>query len=94
MSGKSQRSHRKLSKKEKGKRRLASLAKVSQQPMAAQEYEPAAPARVATPSANRPTSMPAPTAVQYPFVASEIRRISILAGIMLAILIILSLVLP
>ncbi|MAF85327.1 MAG: hypothetical protein CL875_02425 [Dehalococcoidales bacterium] len=65
----------------------------AQRPAATQTYEPVTPSQVAAPSASVPTSMPAPTAVHYPFIATELRRIGILAGIALVILIVLSLVL-
>jgi len=94
MAGKSQHARRKLSRKEKQKRRIASLAGASRQPVAAQTYEPVAPAKVSTPSAGTPDSGPARIDVHYPYIASELCRIGILAGVMLAILIILSLVLP
>ena len=47
----------------------------------------------AAPSASVPTQTPAPTIAKSPYILTELRRIGILAGIMLAILIVLALVL-
>ena len=94
MSGKSRRSrgkHSSQSRKKGGK--FGASTKVAQQPVATQTYEPVTPSQVAAPSESVSTSMPAPTAVHYPFIATELRRIGILAGIVLVILIVLSLVL-
>ena len=98
MSGKSRRSRAKHSSQSRKKRgKFGASAMVAQQPAAAQTCEPVIPSQVAAPSASVPTSMPAPepapTAVRYPFIATELRRIGILAGIALVILIVLSLVL-
>ena len=94
MSGKSRRAHQKLSKREKEKRRLASLAKVIPQPVTAQVYEPTAPVKAAIPPISKPASVPTPVAVKYPYITREVRNIAILAGAVLVVLIILSLVLP
>ena len=48
----------------------------------------------ATPSAHTPAPKRAPGAVRYPYVVAELRRIGILAGIVLAILVVLALTLP
>jgi len=48
---------------------------------------------VSPPEVSRKSVPATPTAVQYPYVLTELRRIGILAGIMVAILIILALVL-
>ena len=95
MPGKSRHARRKLSRKEKQRKKLASLAQASQQPAVAQPYEPVAPAKaVSTPSVSMPASRPVQIDVHYPYIAGELRRIGILAGAMLVVLIILSLVLP
>ena len=94
MPGKSRRAQRKLSRMGKEKRRQLLSARASQPQAVAETYRPVVPAKVAAPSVSKPASMPAPAAVQHPYIASELRRIGILAGIMLAILITLSLVLP
>ena len=92
MPGKSRRGRgKRLSKKKKG--RLASPTVAAQQPAATQTYEPVVPSKVAAPAASVPTSRPTPAAVRYPFIATELRRIGILAGIMLVVLVVLALVL-
>ena len=70
------------------------MAQVSQQPAATQAYEPVAPAKVSAPSVSMPASRPARIDVHYPYITSELCRIGILAGVILVVLIILSLVLP
>jgi len=77
-------------KKKKG--RQSSPGVVAPQQAEVQVDKPAAPAQVAASSASTP--VPAPTAVPYPYVLAELRRIGILAGILLAILVVLALVLP
>ena len=49
--------------------------------------------RVSAPSASASTPMVKPSAAVYPYITTELRRIGILAGIMLAILVVLALVL-
>ena len=93
MSGKSRRSrgkHSFQSRKKKG--RLASSTITAQQPAITKAHEPVAPSKVAAPAASMPTSKPAPTVVRYPFIATELRRIGILAGIVLVILVVIALV--
>jgi len=93
MPGKSRRSRVKHSSQSRKKRGLGSSTRAVQQPAATQTYEPVAPSQVAAPSASVPTSMPTPAAAQHPFVATELRRIGILAGIMLITLVVLALIL-
>ena len=78
-------------KKRKGKRSPPGV--VAQRQAATQTYKPVAPPKVAAPSASTPTPMPVLTAVRYPYILTELRRIGILAGIMLVILVVLALVL-
>ena len=78
------------SKKRKSKRHF--LATVAQQAVA-QTQVPVSRPKVSAPSASVPTPMAKLAAVRYPHVATELRTIGILAGIMLIILIILALVL-
>ena len=73
----------------RSKRRKGAVTRVAQPQVAAEAHESAAP-RVSLPS----TPSPRPTGVRYPYIATELRRIGVLAGIMLAILIVLALVLP
>ena len=93
MPGKSRhsRKHSFQSKKKKG--RLSHLATVAQQPAVAQTHEPVSHPNASAPSASVPTPMAKPAAIQYPYVAAELRTISVLAGIMLIILVVLALVL-
>ncbi len=93
MPGKSRRSRVKHSSQSRKKRGLGSPTTAVRQPAATQTYEPVAPSQIAAPSASVPTSMPTPAAAQHPFVATELRRIGILAGIMLVILVVLAVVL-
>ena len=65
-------------------------ATVTPPPVVTQTKKPAAVA----PSASAPVRKAAPDTVRYPYVVAELRRIGILAGIMLVTLIVLALVLP
>ena len=77
-------------KKRKGRRSHPII--VSQQQVVTQTTEPVAvPPRVAT--ATIKVSPPTPTAVKYANIPIELRRVGILAGIMLAALLVLALVL-
>ena len=94
MPGKSRHGRRKRSfqgKKKKGRRSPPGI--VAQQQADIQIDKPVAPPKVVTPSARAPTPTPALTAVRYPYILTELRRIGILAGIMLVILVVLVLVL-
>ena len=94
MPGKSRHGKRKHSfqgKKKKGRRGPPGI--VPQQQAAIQIDKPVAPPGVVAPSASAPTPMPAPTAVRHPYILAELRRIGILAGVMLVILVVLVLVL-
>ena len=70
----------------KGRSGRSSPHIVTQQPVS-QTYKPVAP------SVSAAAPMPAQTAAQYPHALTELRKIGILAGIMLAILVVLALVL-
>jgi len=94
MPGKSRRGGGKRSfqsKKKKGRRSPASV--VSQRQAGIQIDKPVAPPKVAVPAVSEPTPMPVPAPVRYPYVLTELRRIGILAGIILVILVVLALVL-
>ncbi len=94
MPGKSRHSkgkHLPQSKKRKSRRHF--LATVAQQQTVAQTYEPVSRPSVPAPSASVPTLMAKLAAVRYPHIATELRVIGILAGIILVILIVLALVL-
>ncbi len=94
MPGKSRRGrgkHPPQGKKRKSRQRF--LATVAQQQAVTQTYEPVSHPSVTAPSATVPTPMAKLAAVRYPHIATELRTIGILAGIMLIILVILALVL-
>jgi len=94
MPNKSRRSRAKRSYQDrKNKGGLSSPTPVAQQPAATQSPEPVAPSRVAVPSARVSSSVAASAVVHHPFIVTELRRIGILAGIALVILIVLSLIL-
>ncbi len=89
MPGKSRRGRGKHSTR--SKRRQGTVARVAQQPAATATYEPVAPP---VPSPRMPSPPRTPTGVRHPYIVTELRRIGILAGVMLAILVVLALVLP
>ena len=91
MPGKSRRGYPPRSKRGKGRR--SRLVTVAQQQAVAQSYKPVPRPEVSAPSVSVPTPMPTQTAVHYPYIVTELRTIGILAGVMLAILVILALVL-
>ncbi len=76
-----------LSRSKKGKSRRSPPAIAAQRQIVTQAPKPAAP------SAGVPVPMATPTPARYPYIIFELRRIGILAGIMLAILVGLALVL-
>ena len=94
MPGKSRHDRRKHSfqgKKKKGRRSPPGV--VARRQADIQIDKPVASPRVAAPSASAPAPMPVLTAVRHPYILTELRRIGILAGVMLAILVVLALVL-
>ena len=94
MPGKSQRGRRKYSiqgKKKKGG--LSRPTVLTQQPALVQTAEPVSGPNKSASSASMPIPTPKVAVVQYPHVATELRTIGILAGVILAILAILALVL-
>ena len=96
MSGKSRRGHAKHISQSKKKRSRVSHATIAvQQPVAAAAVapEPAVAAKVVAPVSKASTPTRKPSAISYPLVSVELRRIGILAGIMLVVLVVLSLVL-
>ena len=78
-------------KKRKGKRIPA--VTVTQEQAASPTEPPVTPARRVAPPLSAPTPTP-PPAASHPHVAAELRRIGILAGIMLAVLVVLAFTLP
>jgi hypothetical protein len=68
----------------------------SQQPAVAQTYKPVAPPKVTAPSvkvAAPSVKGPTPAVARYPQISNELRRIGMLAGIMVVTLVVLALVL-
>jgi hypothetical protein len=82
--------HQYRGKKGRAKYRHATMA--PNQPVVADTAAPAATTGI-PPSASMPTSPKSLRVVQYPYITGELRRIGILAGIILVILIVLALVL-
>ena len=72
----------------KGKIRQSSPAAAVPQPPASQTSAAAVPVR------STPATAPLAPTMQYPYVLAELKRIAILAGIALAILVVLALVVP
>ncbi len=94
MPGKSQRKKRKhsiQSKKRKGG--LGQPTVLVQQQAASQTHKPVSSPNVSVPLANVPAQMANSSVVPDPYIATELRTIGILAGIMLIVLIVLALVL-
>ena len=79
------------SKKKKGK--SSRPAAVVMQPIAAESQRPVETPSVPVAPAKAPAQTAEPAAVQYPFVAAELRTIGILASIMIIILVVLALLL-
>ena len=93
MPGKSRRGRgRHLPRGKRRRGRKVFSAPVAQPSAAGQAYEPAPAADSLVPSVKVPTPRPTVTAAQHPNVAAELRRIGILAGIILVILVVLALV--
>ena len=93
MPGKSRHSRGKnhpQSKKSKAKERSA--GGIVPQQAVAQFSKPVAPPRVSATSVSLPIPTATPGAAQYPYITAELRRIGILAGIVLTILIVLALI--
>ena len=79
------------SKRKRSKQRPS--ATVVQQQVAAQTNKPVTPPKLSTPPAGVPTPRATLTTARYPYIVAELRRIGILAGIILVILIVFALVL-
>ncbi|MFC2056793.1 hypothetical protein ACFLTO_04400 [Chloroflexota bacterium] len=94
MPGKSRHKKVKYSIQSKRKKdRLSHPTVVVQQQAIAQAHEPAPLANMSASSTGKPTTMAKPAAMQYPYIATELWTIGILAVIMLIILTVLALVL-
>ena len=79
------------SKRKKSRQHFSATA--VQQGVALQTNKPAASPTLSAPSVNVPTPRTTLTTARYPYIVAELRRIGILAGITLVILIVLALVL-
>ena len=92
MPGKSRHGRRKppRSKRKRGRQDVSAIR--AQQRVAAQTYKPASHPEASAPSASAPSMMATLTVTRYPYITAELRRIGILAGVMLIILVILALV--
>jgi len=86
------RSQRHLSRSKRGKSRQDSPSITAQRQAIAQTYKPVSQPEMA-PSAGVPTATATVKVAKYPYVAIELRRIGILAGIIVVILVVLVLVL-
>ena len=94
MSGKSRRRRGKYSSQSKKKKDRASHPIIlAQQSAVTQTHEPVSVPKVFAPSASVPTPVAKPATIWYPYIATELRTIGILAGIMLIVLVVLALVL-
>ena len=90
MPSKRRHGHRKkLARSKRSKSTPLSSTVITHQEAVAQPVKPVAPPKLSTPSAD----MSIMTSARYPHVVAELQRIGILAGIMLVILVVLSLVL-
>jgi len=78
-------------KKREGK--LTPALKTAEQATASQTGTQAAPPTVTAPPVSKPMPAPTPTAARYPYVTSELKKIGIIAAIMIPVLVILSRVL-
>jgi len=92
MPGKSRSRRGKYSPQSKKKKSRPSRPTIpAQQPAVAQTHEPVSSPKVSVPSASVPTPMAKPVAVWHPHIATELRTIGIIAGIMLIVLVVLAL---
>jgi hypothetical protein len=91
MPGKSRRGkHLPRGKRKKGRKGFS--AQVAQPSAVGQAYEPAPQAGMIAPSTKVPTPRATVIAAQHPNIVAELRRIGILAGIILVILVVLALI--
>ena len=89
MPGKSKRKKGKHHPSKKGKSRQRFAATTPQQAAITETLESVAPAKVSAPSESVPTPVAKPPITRYPYIATELRTIGILAGIVLIILVVL-----
>jgi len=98
-SGRGQGKHSSRSKRKKSRQEFSATA--ASQQVAAPSYQRDVLQKVPSAATSEPASIastatpkPKPTTARYPFIAAELKRIGILAGAMVAILVILAVVLP
>ena len=89
MSKKSRHVPRSKRKKSRG----SPLAVAAQRQAIAQMPEPVPPSGISTPSVKVPTSAPTSAVRQYPHISAEVRRIGMLAAVILSVLAVLAFVL-
>lgn len=92
MSGKSRHGRRKLPRSKRKRERQGTPAAGAQQPVVAQVHKPAPPPEAPAPRVSAPSTVATLAATRYPYITAELRRIGILSGAILIILIILALV--
>ncbi|MFC1933025.1 hypothetical protein ACFLXU_05300 [Chloroflexota bacterium] len=90
MPGKSRRKRKYSIQSKKRKSGLDRPTVLAQQPAVAPTHEPVSSPDVSVSSAKVPAPMAKPATVQYPYIATELRTIGILAVIMLIVLIVLA----
>jgi hypothetical protein len=92
MSAKSGHGRRKLprSKRKKGRKEASVIS--AQQPVIAHTPRPISQPKASVPPAKAPATVATLAATRYPYITAELRRIGILAGVVLVILVILALV--
>jgi len=94
MPGKTRRKRAKLSGQSKKKTaRQYQPAVAVRQAVAAQAQESVPPSDISAPPVKEPAPAVKAAAIRHPFIASELRTIGILAGVMIVVLIVLALVL-
>ena len=89
MPGKSKRKRGKHNPSGKGESRQRSAGTTTQQTAVTVTLELSAPAQVSVPSESIPTPVASPPGIRYPYIATELRIIGVLAGIMLIVLVVL-----
>lgn len=78
----------------KGKSRQRFTTTTAQQPAVVESSEPVSSPATPAPRVSAPSLSAKPTITEHPYIATELRTIGILAGIMLMILVVLFFVLP
>lgn len=78
--------------KKKKKERISHPTVLFEKPEVTETRKPVSSPSISAPVASTHEPMPKPALIQHPYISNELRTISILAGIMLVILIILAVV--